>query len=133
MRRSRIIDRLRRINTVAEIRSVDDPGLSLTDLLAGTGVDPTESDEAARAWLNFSAYEDHDHHGDDAHRHHVHGADEPHHHHRDDIVSFAFVREEPTSRYALQLLLDALEKNLGPNLLRVKGLVQLRKSPIGRR
>ena len=47
----------------------------------------------------------------------------------DDIESFAFIREEPTSRYALQLLLNALEQNLGPNLLRVKGLVNVAEEP----
>ena len=49
--------------------------------------------------------------------------------HDDDIASFAFIREEPTSRYALQLLLNALEQNLGPNLLRVKGLVNVAEEP----
>ena len=49
--------------------------------------------------------------------------------HDDDIASFAFIRDEPTSRYALQLLLNALEQNLGPNLLRVKGLVNVAEEP----
>lgn len=39
------------------------------------------------------------------------------------------MREEPTTRQALQLLLAALEKNLGPNLLRVKGLVNVIEEP----
>jgi G3E family GTPase len=130
--KTRLIERLRSINRVAEIRVVDDPALSLMGLLASTDVDPTRSDEAARAWLNFSAYEDRDAGEQGGHHHHAHGDDDEHHHHshhRQDIVSFAFVREEPTSRYALQLLLDALEKNLGPNLLRVKGLVNVAEEP----
>jgi G3E family GTPase len=123
-----LVDRLRSINRVAEIQSVADPALSLEDLLAYGGVDPAKSDDAARAWLNFSAYEDRD--GEHAgHDHHTHGGDEKEHHHRQDIVSFAFVREHPTQRFALQLLLDALEKNLGPNLLRVKGLVNVLEEP----
>jgi len=39
------------------------------------------------------------------------------------------VRQEPTTREALQLLLSAIEKNLGPNLLRVKGLIAVEEEP----
>jgi G3E family GTPase len=127
--KARLIERLRSINRVAEIGAVDDPALSLRDLLLNTGVDPTKSDEAARAWLNFAAFEDHDDHKHGGHHDHTHGEDGRHHHHREDIATIAFVREEPTSRHALQLLLDALEKNLGPNLLRVKGLVNVAEEP----
>ena len=125
--KARLVERLRSINRVAGIQAVADPVLSLNALLSDIGVDPAKSDEAARAWLNFSAYEDGD--GElGEHDHHAHG-DHDEHHHRQDIVSFAFVREHPTSRYALQLLLDALERNLGPNLLRVKGLVNVSEEP----
>jgi G3E family GTPase len=127
--KARLVERLGSMNRVAGIQVIDDPALSLRDLLANVGVDPAKSDEAARAWLNFSAYEDRGGpKGEHNHHHHAHG-DHDEHHHRQDIVSFAFVREQPTSRYALQLLLDALEKNLGPNLLRVKGLVNVSEEP----
>jgi G3E family GTPase len=113
---------LRRINPAATINAIDDPALDAVALLSAPGVDPTESDEAAKKWLNLPAYEHHDHdHHDRDHGHH--------HHHRSDIASFAFIREEPSSRYALQLLLNALEHNLGPNLLRVKGLVNVAEEP----
>ena len=109
------------------ISRIDDPALDVVALLSGAGLDPTESDAAAKEWLNLAAYEhaghDHDHDHDD-HDHHDH-----HHHHDTDIASFAFIRDEPTSRYALQLLLNALEQNLGPNLLRVKGLVNVAEEP----
>lgn len=120
-----LIARLRRINPAARISRIDDPALDVIGLLSGAGIDPTAGGAAAKEWLNLSAYEHHDHdhdHGDHDHDHH-------HHHHRDDIASFAFIREEPTSRYALQLLLNALEQNLGPNLLRVKGLVNVAEEP----
>lgn len=116
--------RLRNFNPTAAIRAIDDPGLDPVKLLSDTGIDPTASDEAAKKWLNLPAYEH------DDHDHHDHGHDHDHHHHHDTtIASFAFIRDEPTSRYALQLLLNALEKNLGPNLLRVKGLVNVKEEP----
>ena len=39
------------------------------------------------------------------------------------------MREEPTTREALTLLLSTIERNLGPNLLRVKGLVHVAEDP----
>jgi G3E family GTPase len=118
--------RLRRMNPAAKISRVDDPSLDVIGLLSGAGIDPTSSDAAAKEWLNLAAYE-HDHHD---HDHDDHGHHHGHHHHRDgDIEAFAFIREEPTSRYALQLLLNALEQNLGPSLLRVKGLVNVAEEP----
>jgi G3E family GTPase len=118
--------RLREINPIAAIHGIDDSGLDPIALLSDRGIDPTTSDEAAKKWLNLPAYEHHDH--DHDHDHHEHDHDH-FHHHRTDIASFAFIREEPTSKYALQLLLTALEKNLGPNLLRVKGLVNVKEEP----
>jgi G3E family GTPase len=61
--------------------------------------------------------DDHDHH---AHEHHAHDAS---------ISSFSLVREAPLPREALSLLLTSLEKHLGPNLLRVKGLVHVLEEP----
>src|SRR6185295_16833038 len=118
--------RLRQLNPAARIRRIDDPGVDPIELLTRSGPDPTSGDAAARAWLNLEAYrasdhEHHDHDHDDGHHHD--------HHHNDRIASFSFIREQPTSRYALQLLLNSLEKNLGPRLLRVKGLVSVAEEP----
>jgi G3E family GTPase len=124
-----LVARLRRINPAAKINRIDDPGLDPIALLSGAGIDPAASDTAARQWLNLAAYEHHDHDGHD--HDHDHDTQGHHHHHHPDgnIESFAFIREEPTSRYALQLLLAALEQNLGPSLLRVKGLVNVADEP----
>src|SRR3972149_2629251 len=45
------------------------------------------------------------------------------------LASFCFRRDEPTPREALRYLLDALQKNLGPNLLRVKGIIHVAEEP----
>ena len=54
-----------------------------------------------------------------------------HHHglHDRDIASFCFMREEPIPREALRFLLDALQQNLGVNLLRVKGIIHVAEEP----
>ncbi len=113
--------RLRRLSPAATISRVDDPAFDIGALLRASGADPTD----AKAWLNAGAYEQHAGHAhtpDDRHDHH-HGL------HDRDIASFCFVREKPIPREALRLLLEALQQNLGPNLLRVKGIVCVAEEP----
>ena len=122
-----LTSRLRRLNPAAKISRIDDPSFSTSTLLRAEGLDPGNAKTDARAWLNAAAYEqvdEHHHHHDGDHADHDH-----HHLHDRDIASFCFVREEPIPREALRLLLDALQQNLGPNLLRVKGIVHVAEEP----
>jgi G3E family GTPase len=131
--------RLRQLNPAAKISRIDDPAFNVGELLRAGGLNPADARADARAWLNAAAYvpqhethhhdhdHDHDHGGDHAdhdHTHHDH-----HGLHDRDIASFCFVRENPIPREALRLLLDALQQNLGPNLLRVKGIVNVAEDP----
>jgi G3E family GTPase len=117
--------RLRYLNPAAKILRIDDPGLTIGALLRGVGLDPNDAKADARAWLNAAAYEQHD-----AHDHHHHGDDHDRHGlHDHDIASFCFIRDNPIPREALRLLLDALQQNLGPNLLRVKGIIHVAEEP----
>ncbi len=127
---SELTARLRRLNPAAKISRIDDPSFTIGNLLRAEGLDPADTKADARAWLNAAAYEQvdghhHDHDGD-----HAHDDDHDHHHlHDRDIASFCFVRDQPIPREALRLLLDALQQNLGPNLLRVKGIVHVAEEP----
>jgi G3E family GTPase len=114
--------RLRRLSPAATVSRVDDPGFNIGALLRAPRADPTNATADPRAWLNAAAYEQHGGHG--------HAPDDHHHSlHERDIASFCFVREKPIPREALRLLLDALQQNLGPNLLRVKGIVHVAEEP----
>jgi G3E family GTPase len=123
--------RLRELNPAADIILAGEEGSAPVRLLRDSGFDPAQGGDTARAWLNADAYlaDPHDH----GHHDHGHGHDRDHvnhlHHHDVTIASFCLVRDEPVSREALQLLLAAIEKNLGPNLLRVKGLVNVAEEP----
>jgi len=125
--------RLHRLNPAAKISRIDDPAFDIRPLLRDDGLNPADA-AAARAWLNAAAYQQqdsHDHeHGHD-HDHSGHGHDDHDHHHLHDrdIASFCFTRDTPIPREALRLLLDALQQNLGPNLLRVKGIVNVAEEP----
>jgi G3E family GTPase len=117
--------RLRRLNPAAKILRIDDPDLNVGAMLRGAGLDPNDAAAGARAWLNAAAYEQHD-----VHDHHHHSDDHDHHGlHDRDIASFCFIRDDPIPREALRLLLDALQQNLGPNLLRVKGIIHVAEEP----
>jgi G3E family GTPase len=130
--------RLRRLNPAARISRIDDPALDVGALLRAAGLGPGGAGADARAWLNAAAYEERDGGGHAAGKDHTHHDHTDHDHHADhdhhglhdrDIASFCFIREQPIPREALRLLLDALQQNLGPNLLRVKGLVHVAEEP----
>jgi G3E family GTPase len=125
-REAELTARLRRLNPAAAIERIDAPGFTLASLRA-PGFDPANPAADPRAWLNVEAYaHDHAHHD---HDHHDHDHDHFTHLHDRDIASFAFIREQPIPREALRLLLEALQQNLGPTLLRVKGLINVAEEP----
>jgi G3E family GTPase len=119
--------RLHRLNPAAKISRIDDPGFNVGKLLRAEGLDPADDKADARAWLNAAPYQQADAHHD--HHDHDHDDHDHHHLHDRDIASFCFTREAPIAREALRLLLDALQQNLGPNLLRVKGIVNVAEEP----
>ncbi len=116
--------RLTRLNPAAKISRIDDPAFDVGRVLRADVLKPGDPKADARAWLNAVAYE-----RADAHAHHDHDDHDHHHLHDRDIASFCFTRSEPITREALRLLLDALQQNLGPNLLRVKGIVHVAEEP----
>lgn len=120
--------RLHRLNPAAKISRADDPAFDVSAILRQDALKPGDPNADARAWLNAAAYERTDAHVHD-HHDHDHDAHDHHHLHDRDIASFCFTREQPIAREALRLLLDALQQNLGPNLLRVKGIVHVAEEP----
>jgi G3E family GTPase len=118
--------RLRRLNPAAKISRIDAQSFDAGAVLRSDALAAGGETGNVRVWLNASAYEHQDDHARD---HHDHDAHDHHHLHDRDIASFCFIRDEPIPREALRLLLDALQQNLGPNLLRVKGLINVAEEP----
>ncbi|HEY2419169.1 MAG TPA: GTP-binding protein [Steroidobacteraceae bacterium] len=107
--------RLRRLNPSAGISAADDPQLDVLPLLRQPLPEPGTQSQAMRGWLAANA---------------AASVTLPvEHSHHDSIASFHLVREAPLPREALTLLLNSLEKHLGPCLLRVKGLVNVSEEP----
>ena len=120
--------RLGAINPAARIRRIGDPGFDPCELLRSPGFDFNDPKADPRPWLNMPAYNRHGHHDHDDHTGHDH-SHERHGLHDRDIASFSFTREQPIPRDTLRFLLEALQQNLGPNLLRVKGIVHIAEEP----
>jgi G3E family GTPase len=114
---------LARLNPAANIEPVDFTSATVAKLLSTRGFDAADPSADPRPWLNADTYA----HAAEACEHHEH--DHPHHHAHSlverGIESFVLVREAPMAREELQFLLDGVSQNLGPGLLRVKGLVNV--------
>ncbi len=132
---SRIRLELRRINPSAEIDEVDWSAANVAKLLSSRGFDATDSQSDPRPWLDVEAYENaaYAHDGCDSdHGHHEHGrSGHAHSHHLEGrgIENFVLRRESPLTREEAQFLLDGIAQNLGPGLLRVKGLLNIADEP----
>jgi G3E family GTPase len=115
----RLTERLRALNPAAPVvqavNGVVDPA-GLFDI--GLYNPATKSLDVQR-WLNAEVFEDH--------HHHHHGADLSRHH--DHINSFVFTLDRPISETALTKWIEMLVAFQGPDLLRVKGIVNVAGRP----
>ncbi|MGI4880910.1 MAG: CobW family GTP-binding protein [Janthinobacterium lividum] len=112
---------IRRLNPNAPIVSVS-PDVDVSVLMLTVGPDPTAGGTETDHWLDAATSAvrpaDCDHSPADSTHGHAHE-------HAPSVAVFCYVRDDPIPREALSLLLAALERNLGPGLLRVKGLVNV--------
>ena len=113
---------LRGLNDAACIARVPCGDQEAAELLRSAGADPAHGPAQALAWLDLPAYSRPAPH--DAHAHGLAPAG-----HLQEVASYCFIKQEPLAREALRLLLSSLESNLGANLLRVKGLVNVAEVP----
>jgi G3E family GTPase len=118
---------LARLNAVADIRPIDWSPDAVAALLTAPGFDAADPNADPRPWLKLASHERRHYHG------HDHAGHERHDHLHDlrdkGVESFVLVKDEPMPRSELQFLLDGISQNLGPGLLRVKGLVNVAEEP----
>lgn len=135
-RERELLRHVHRLSPTAKIYRNDDPGLDPVRLLVEGGFSLRRDSPDVLAWLNSAMYE-----VDEEAR--SQGTSLPHRHSHaargvalslgeseQSVESFCFRREQPTTLYALELLLAAIERNLGTSLLRLKGLVCVAERPI---
>lgn len=111
-----LLPELARLNPAAMIRPMDWDTAAIAALLKADGFDAADPSANPLPWLSLSRYE-----ASEVTSEHDWGAKE--------IESFVLLRDQPVSRAELQFLLDGISQNLGPGLLRVKGLVNVAEEP----
>ncbi len=120
---------LARLAPAAKVELNDTSAPPRVDLLKAPGFDAADPQADPLPWLALAAHEqhhthDHDHGHEDGHDH-----DHVDHLRQRGIESFVLTRTEPMAREELQFLLAGINQNLGPGLLRVKGLVNIAGEP----
>ncbi len=116
---------LRIINPAAEIARVDFSSSAVAPLLMQRGFDAADPKADPTRWLSLASYEAYA--GETPKPDGVADQHLPGHLAARGIESFVLTRSAPLSREELQFLLDGILQNLGPSLLRVKGLVNVRE------
>jgi G3E family GTPase len=120
---ARLAQRLRDLNPAAPILDAQAGEAGAQRLLACGLYQPDRKIPDVARWLAEEAYaaaiapHHHDHHAHDVNRH------------DDRISAFSIVSESPMPAATLDMFLDLLRSMHGPNLLRLKGIVQLAETP----
>lgn len=118
--------RLRRLNPGAAIESVMHGEIDPARLFGAALVDPERKTADIERWLNERAFtHEHGHHHDHDHDH-DHHAHHDHHSHDTSITSFVIAFDEPLDWMAVSHWLTHLRTVRGEDLLRVKGILNLR-------
>jgi len=118
---------LHRMNPAANIARADFSTAAVVPLLTHAGFDAADAMADPSEWLSISDYETYEREA--ASPDGVKDQDVPHHLAAKGIESFVLTRSKPMSREEIQFLLDGIGQNLGPSLLRVKGLINVLEEP----
>lgn len=116
-----LIARLKDINPGARLLDVQEADAAAL-LDCGLYNPATKGADVAR-WLGEAA---------DDHHHHDHHADHDHHHeHRHDtrVKTFSLVHDGPVALAAIDMFFDLLRSTHGEQLLRMKGVIELKEDP----
>lgn len=129
--------RLHGINPGADILVATNGAVDAAALLGGGFYSVDEKSAAVAAWLREEAYaESHSHAHHDGRRHHDHGHEHEHTHnhldvnrHDDRIRAFCITLDRPVKGETIDLWLGLLTALKGPDLLRVKGILNIDGAP----
>jgi G3E family GTPase len=135
-----LIQRLRALNAGAPIIHTTHGAVDPARLLDAGLYDPNTKSLDVRRWLNAEAYDkaEHHHHGahdahESDHEEHRHGHHDHAHQdvnrHDDHIKAVCLTLDEPVPGDALDKWLDVLMLIKGPDILRVKGIINIRELP----
>jgi G3E family GTPase len=132
--------RLQHLNPGADAMPITGGEIDPNRILNAGLYNPETKTADVKKWLQAEAYEgSHDHHHGHGHHHHGHGHDHEHGHgagseqdphdvnrHDDRIRSFCMTFDEPMSWATVAAAFDALVTYRGPDLLRMKGILNVK-------
>jgi G3E family GTPase len=118
---------LQTINPAATIAKAELTSKAVAPLLMHKGFDAADSMADPTEWLSISSYEAYVEKLGEMEG--VEDQNVPSHLAAKGIESFVLTRSNPLLREELQFLLDGIGQNLGPSLLRVKGLINIFEEP----
>lgn len=117
-----LIARLRAINPAVIIIPASHGNVPVSALFGLGTYDPYTKSRDVKKWLAAEAYEE---------SHHRDHDDDEHHHHHDvnrhgkNIQAFAMTSDKPVNMEAFSFFLNLLAAQVGPDLLRVKGIINI--------
>lgn len=122
-----LIKRLKALNPAVTIIPSVNGEISLSEIFDLGTYDPNHKSRDVNEWLAAEKYEDTNAH---EHEHHHHTHDHDHHHHDvsrhgENIRSFVMTCDKPVNFHAFQFFLHVLAGQMGPDLLRVKGIINV--------
>lgn len=138
-----LTERLRSLNPAAPIVETATEEIDPSDLF-GTGLfDAATKQLDLQSWIDPDLYQETENGAstdapsetemDEAtlayYREHGHTPEEHHHAHDPNIKSFCLVRDDPIPLDMLRMFLEGLTNEAGPDLLRVKGIVNVEEKP----
>ena len=118
---------LQAMNPVARISKINLNTDAVAPLLMHKGFDAADPMADPSEWLSIATYEAYEQKKEDTEG--VSDQDIPSHLAAKGIESFVLTRANPITREELEFLLDGIGQNLGPSLLRLKGLINILEEP----
>ena len=109
--------RLKAINPSIKIIKSSFGKVSISDLINLTAYDPFSKSRDVKEWLAAESMESHHHHD---HGHHVNV-----NRHDENIEAFSMTSDKPVNMMAFGLFKDLLMAQMGPDLLRLKGIINI--------
>ena len=115
-----LIKRIENINPKVFVIKRDKNSLPVSKLLGLNDYNPQNKDWNVREWLDIEKNKSTNH----LHNHHHHKHDV--NRHGDDIETFAMVTSQPVSMTSVNFFLELLMSQMGENILRIKGILNIK-------
>ena len=117
-----LTNRIKAINTKVTIIKSDKNCLPVSKLLGLNDYNPQNKDWNVKKWLEIEKNKS----SNDLHNHHDHHHEHNVNRHGDGIETFAMVTSQPTSMTSVNFFLELLMSQMGKNILRIKGILNIK-------